>query len=416
MSKSLILVITAVFLLVTGTFISGTILTPYAQDIGASWVQIGILSASMYVVRLFVGTPVGRLADKKGTLEVLKYSLMLYPIIAIAYWFSSNIFSLIFTRLLHGLASAMMLPMGMAYIGQAAPKGKEGRFVAIYNSCVLLASGIGPFISTIVAGFNHHRNYRATFATLFVLAVMAFLILLLSRNGQKKPAGGYNGVDGNRNRNRNGNGNGNASSTGLIKNQRIMALSAANIALAVISSLIGFFLIPFLEEMGMELIFTGSIIAIYNIISGMIQIPLGKITDRYNKINIIVLSGVFISLALMIFPLTKNIWIIIAAMIIVSMGSAALLASTSALSVIVGREAGMGSTMGFLSTSNSVGMVFGCIALSFMPGAGYNYKALFIFSSITLIVCTILFTVLWNMKRSAVLKENNTGSFRDINQ
>jgi DHA1 family multidrug resistance protein-like MFS transporter len=121
----------------------------------------------------------------------------------------------------------MMLPMGMAYIGQAAPKGKEGRFVAIYNTFVLLASGMGPFISIIIAGFNHHRNYRATFATLFVLSVIAFLILPLSRNGQKKQAGGYNGV--------NDNINGNASSAGLKKNQHLMALSAANIALAVVS-------------------------------------------------------------------------------------------------------------------------------------------------------------------------------------
>lgn len=388
MSRSLNFVIIAAFLLVTGTFISGTILTPYAQEMGATWFQIGILSGSMYVVRLFVGTPVGRLADKKGVLTVLKYSLMLYPIIAITYWFSSTIYALIFARLLHGLASAMMLPMGMAYIGQASPAGEEGRYVALYNACVLLASGIGPFISTIIAGFY---NYRATFITLFVLAVMALSILQIFRNGQKTEMKHHDNIDTVVSENMN---------SILLRNPKIMALSMANIALSVISSLVGFFLIPFLKEKGINLVITGSIIAIYNIISGISQIPFGKMIDRYNKFNITLLSSVVTALALLIFPLTNNIWFISVTMVVVSLGSAALLSGTSALSVIVGRETGMGVTMGFLSTSNSLGMIFGCISLSLLPGTGRNYDAFFIFSSIALIVCTIIFAVLWNVKKS----------------
>jgi DHA1 family multidrug resistance protein-like MFS transporter len=389
MSRALIFVILAVFLLVTGTFISGTILTPYAQKIGATWFQIGILSGSMYVVRLFVSTSVGRLADKKGVLTVLKYSLMLYPIIAIAYWFSSNIYSLIFARLLHGLASAMMLPMGMAYMGQAAPKGEEGRYIAIYNFYVLLASGIGPLISTIIAGFYH---YRATFATLFVLAIMALAILWFSPNGQSNEIKRYDNGDVVLKERLN--------SIQLLRNPKLMALSMANVALSVISSLVGFFLIPFLKGKGIDLVLTGSIIAIYNIVSGVSQIPLGKIIDKYNKFLISLSSGIITSVALLIFPLIKNVWIFTFAIFVVSLGSAALLAGASALSVIVGRETGMGTTMGFLSTANSIGMIFGCISLGLLPGTGHDYDAFFIFSSLALIVCIVLFAILWSVKKS----------------
>lgn len=71
MRKSLILVLAAVFLLVLGAFISATILTPYAQSMGATWIQIGVLSGGMYAVRLFIGTSAGRMADRRGTLVVL---------------------------------------------------------------------------------------------------------------------------------------------------------------------------------------------------------------------------------------------------------------------------------------------------------------------------------------------------------
>ncbi len=392
MSKSLILVLIAVFLLVLGTFISGTILTPYAQDIGATWFQIGILSGSMYAVRLFIGTPVGRLADRKGTLTVLKYSLLLYPFIAVAYYFSFNIYSLICARLFHGVASAMMLPVCMAYVGQASPEGMEGKYMGMYNLCILLASGIGPFISTAVASLI---NYRATFIILFVIALLSLLIVSLSHGEQVTERENF--------------GSPNTYCRKplyfivLLKNKGLLALSLANIALAIISSLVGFFFIPFLKTRGMDLIFTGLILAVYNIVSGIVQLPLGRIIDNYNKRTTALLAGIVTSAAMLIFPLSHSILLMGIAIILTSIGSAALLSATSALSIVLGREKGMGSTMGFLSTSNSIGMILGCILLSLMPGTGNNYEAFFYFSSAAVSVCTILFVILWFGRKAAVL-------------
>ncbi|MDP4094040.1 MAG: MFS transporter [Bacillota bacterium] len=383
MFRTLFLVLTAMFLLVLGTYIPGTILTPYAKTIGATWFQIGILSGSMYAVRLFIGTPVGRLADRKGTLKVLKYSFLLYPFIAAAYWLSPNIYFLICARLLHGVASAMMLPMGLAYVGEKSPRGMEGKYMALYNSCMMLASGIGPLISTAVAS---SLSYRSTFAVLFILAIIGLLIILLYAKNCK--------IDNNKliwNEKRYGSAN-------LFKDRRMMALGVINIALAVVSSLVGFFMIPFLEERGVALMFSGSVIAVYNIVSAAIQLPLGRITDKYNKFPIVIFSGVLTAVSLLVFPFTNNILLIGTAMILTSIGSGSLLAASSALSTIIGREKGMGSTMGFLSTSTSIGMIFGCITLSYMPKIGYNFVSFFYFSSLAVIACIILFGIFWTNK------------------
>lgn len=383
MRKALILVLASVFILVLGAFISATILTPYAQSMGATWIQIGILSGGMYAVRLFIATPVGRLADRKGTVTVLKYSLMLFPFIAMAYYFSTNVYLLIGARLLHGVASAMLLPMAMAFVGQASPHGMEGRYMGIYNLCFFLASGIGPFISTIVAGLF---SYRSTFLLLFIFTVAALLIIITL----KDPSVGYKTKA--------------SSKTGtkiatktpvLIKDRGLMALSMANIALAVVSSLIGFFIIPFLEDRGIGLVFTGSLVAVYNVVSGVVQLPFGKAIDKLDKFTVTLLSGVFTALAMLVFPLTGNIFVMGAAMTLVALGSAVQLSSVSALSVTVGRELGMGSTMGFLSTSNSIGMIFGCISLSLMPEIGFKFESFFYVSSATMLVCTTLFAILW---------------------
>lgn len=384
MDKKMIFVLLAVFLLVLGTFVSGTILTPYAQNMGATWLQIGILTGSMYVVRLFIGTPTGKLADKKGTLKVLKYSLLLYPLIAIAYCLSFNIYSLIGARLLHGVASAMMLPMAMAYVGQGSPVGMEGRYMSIYNLCIMMASGIGPIISTAIVD---RYDYKATFITLFVLAVIALLVVIFSQRDQDIENESYSKTYVVRHKH--------LKSINLLRNKGLMALSCVNISLAIVSSLVGFFLILFLKIRGMELIFTGSVLAVYNIVSGIVQLPLGRIIDKYNKVLIALLSSVVTAAALLVIPITNNIFIIGTAIILLSFGTAALSSAASALSIIVGREIGMGSTMGFLSTANSIGMMFGCISLSLMPGMKFKYESIFYLASSIVIASTFLFTLFW---------------------
>ena len=129
----------------------------------------------MYVVRLLFGTPIGRLSQKKGAKTILTYSLMLYPFIAVAYWISWNIPSLIAARLFHGIASAMMLPMAMAYIGEISPIGQEGRYMGIYNTILFVASASGP----LAGGLIYDKfGIRHAFLTLFLLALSSVIIIL----------------------------------------------------------------------------------------------------------------------------------------------------------------------------------------------------------------------------------------------
>jgi MFS family permease len=408
MSKSFLYVLISTFLLVLGTYISGTILTPYAQDMGATWFQIGILSGSMYVIRLIFGTPIGRLADRRGALAVLKYSLMLYPIIAAAYFFAGNIYLLTCARLLHGMASAMMLPMGMAYVGHISPDGKEGKYMSIYNLTVILASGIGPMLSTMIAGFF---DYKATFLVLFLLAILALMVIRLSHEGnktvgikrpereeisRKEARISRKAAEINRKAVEIDRKAAELSQGGMTgKYKRLAALGFANIALAVVTSLVGFFFVPFLEDRGLALKYTGSYIAVYYFVSGIIQLPLGKFLDRHNKYTAALVSGFGTAAALSIFLFTDHIFVLCFGMILTALASASFLTAVSSLSVFVGRELGMGNTMGLLNSINSAGMIFACVLLGLLPGSGNNYELFFYFSGIAMTVSTVLFSILW---------------------
>ena len=66
MRKEFFLVCSSLFLLIFGTYVSGSILVPYARSMGGTALDVGIVYSSMFVVRLVLGAPIGRLADRRG--------------------------------------------------------------------------------------------------------------------------------------------------------------------------------------------------------------------------------------------------------------------------------------------------------------------------------------------------------------
>ncbi|KOF55748.1 hypothetical protein AGR56_18180 [Clostridium sp. DMHC 10] len=396
MKKDNILLLIAVFLLIFGTYITGAILTPYAKSLGASGISIGLISAALYIVRLFVGTPIGKLSDKKGILSVLKYSIIMYPFTALIYCFAVTIPVLIFARFTHGLASAMMLPMVMAYIGQISPLGKEGFYMGIYNTANLIASGIGPQTATILASAY---SKKSCFVVSLALSVISFLIVIALHKSKTLNS-----------ENKNSNSNTKISSSKLLTNHRLLALSSINIASAFIITLISFFFILFTPQKSISLVFTGFLISIYNVVGGFAQIPMGKFSDKFNKCNLVLFSGIIVSLLLILFPYINNLSLMILLMLLLAVVSAAFVSASSALSTILGRTVGMGSTMGFLGTANSVGMVLASVFLSVASDL-FGLNSLFYLSSAVILICTLLFAFFWkNKKDEATSKLKNAST------
>lgn len=387
--KDVVLLCISVFLLVLGAYVAGTILTPYAESLGATSIFVALITSGLYLVRLFIGVPIGKLADRKGSLAILTYSLILYPFIAIFYWMAFNPWTLLGARLLHGLASAMMLPMAMAYIGKVSPINQEGYYMGFYNTIILIASGIGPQIATIITAYY---GLKSTFLVLFILALIALLLAFFLRSKthiNSIPTRITEEIL--------------LKSNNLWKNVDLIALSVINIAMAIILSLMGFFFIKFPLSRGFNIISVGSILALYNLLTGLLQIPLGKIFDHWNKYQFTIFAGILLSLLLLIFPLCNSLLMMILFISILGFLSAIVLAASSALSTILGRSIGMNSAMGFLGTASSVGMVLGCIVLSIIPSK-FGIDSIFYLSGGIFITCVLIFAVLWNKSSSLSLK------------
>nr|WP_302595734.1 MFS transporter [uncultured Cellulosilyticum sp.] len=347
MKKNLSLVCIAVFILVIGTGIVAPLLTPYAQTLGATGVEVGLLFSGFYSVRILMGTYIGKLADKKGPKAILRYSLILYPIIAVLYVCASNYIVLFIARLFHGMASAMMLPMVMAYIGKISPKGQESKYMGVYNTVIFIANGIGPTIGGLI---SKNYGYQMAFSSLLIVSLISLVIVgfLPTTQLDTEEKDDNNLVE---------------RKTKKFVNKKLIGLGIINVISAILSVFTVSFYAMFLTKLEMDVTVIGILLTINNLIIGGSQVIIATMVERVQKKKLIIVSGLVTSTIVLLLRFTDNFIGIVTMFVILSIASAVLLCASSALATIMGREEGMGETMGFLGSATSLGAVIGPLVL-----------------------------------------------------
>jgi len=322
-------------------------------------------------------------------LEVLIYSLILYPLISIAYWSAHSVGVLFAARLLHGLASAMMLPMAMTYVGAITPPGQEGRYMGIYNTFLFIAGGIGPLLGGLLAS---ELSPNAAFLSLSLLAIGSLLLVIplprVSSASKEKNGMNHWGMG------------------DLIISPGILALAVLNVENAVLDVFQVSFFPVFAQNRGLSLLAIGFLIAINSIVIGASQVPCGWLVDRTNKYYLVLVSGIVTSVLLTMFPLCRKLWVITMLMILIGFSSAITIAASSALSTMLGRTGGMGHVMGFLNSATSFGMIVGPIVSGIILDK-LNVYFTFYFNSIVWLVSTMLFAMLWMVHNRRISKKQD---------
>ncbi|HUS77784.1 MAG TPA: MFS transporter, partial [Patescibacteria group bacterium] len=145
--------------------------------------------------------------------------------------------------------------------------------------------------------------------------------------------------------------------------------------------------------LGLSLSMIGLILSVSQLVSAFSQGPFGELADRYNKIGLTVLGGVLGSVGLLLIPLTNNVWEVIGAQLVFTVGGALGMPALTALVAIEGRELGIGTTMSVLQSAMSVGMIAGPLASGIL-GDMFGLRIIFVIGSSITLLGTALFYVL----------------------
>lgn len=337
-----------VFTMVASTSTLWPILTPYAKDLGASGFELGLVVSSIYFTRLVLGPIVGRIGDQRGYRGLLIAGTLLYVPIGLAYAAANNVFALAGARALHGVGSAIVLPMVMAVMGQHA-RGKSGAAMARYNAAQWLGYALGPLAGGLIV---HQFGNNGVF---FLLApagvVSAIAVLFLDRSLTDPPAQvkerGIGGIH-------------------IERPARV--LLAFNFVVAP-TSLIVLSFFPLLgnaRDYGSILI--GALLSIASFATAAVQPLWGNIADRTGIQPLLIIGGFGTLVGLAILATFSPPLIAAGATLIAGVSIAALIAGVSTSAVDMGHEHGMGTFIGIFQSVGSLGQALMPLAYGVLLG------------------------------------------------
>lgn len=344
-----------------GTTAYSPMLSIYARDLGATGLWIGLLYGGFYGVRLFLGRPIGAFSDRVGQRNVLLVSSLMYPVLAILYAVSPNVQALVGTRLLHGIASAMMLPMAMAYVGHLSKAGTAGRYASYFNFANFLGMAIGPLVGGLIVAYV---AFKGPFYLLFMLAVLNLPLIYWLLPDIGEPVAEASKLK--------------PKPKGRFQLDRVVAGLLAYNAVVNANTILFVSFLPLLaRDVGLSILQGGLLISTIYLISSASQIPLGRLSDAISPLLLVSAGGLTAGASLLILSQLDAFAPSLAVVCVLALGGSAATAGLSAIAVEAGRRRSMGRFMGGFHSAAS----FGMIAVSIGAGIifdGIGIQAVFV--------------------------------------
>jgi len=376
--KIFITLFIAIFVTTMGAGIVVPLLPLYAHELGGTAFQVGLLFAAFSLTRTLFVPYFGKLSDLKGKKLFLTGGLICYFIFSVLYVFSRDIQTIILLRLGHGFASAMILPVAQAYVGELTPPRQEGKIMGIFNISLYGGLSVGPILGGII---NDQYNIHVAFLIMGILSLVAFFLCLFllpkeipSTKHEKKTI------------------RDSSSYLQMLRNREIFSLFIYRACYTICIGITWIF-IPLLagSKLGLSASAIGIIVMINVLVSGILQAPMGSLADRFNKKILVATGGILAIIAMMYLYKADSFRELLFANGLLGVGGGVAIPAIMALGVIQGHKTkAMGSLMGLLSQGHSIGMLAGPL-LAGLCIDFFSFGATFLAGAMILGIGTLIF-------------------------
>lgn len=187
MKSQIYLLYSAVFITIIGFGMVFPLLPVYAQSLGATPTQIGLLAASFSITEFIVAPIAGRISDRFGRKPVLLTALIGTCAAFVLFGLAPSLSWLFLARALHGVFSGATFPIVAAYIGDATTKKDRVIYMSRLTAVYSLGFIIGPASAGLLSAQNIHLPFyvAAVIALLNAVFILALLPESLSQKTEK---------------------------------------------------------------------------------------------------------------------------------------------------------------------------------------------------------------------------------------
>jgi len=381
-SPFLILCIMGGLAIFSSTMAKNPALPLFIRSMGVPLSTVGYIAAASTIVGIIVSFPAGILSDIIGRRRVILIAAVVFATAPFLYLLISSPWQLVMVRVYHGLATAILGPVALAAVADTFEKGR-GERMGWYSSATMIGRFIAPSVGgMLIFGDNFHWVYIAD-GIAGVLALLAAVRLPYAsgtsgsmREAFKKQRGKYG-----------------QEIVFIFRHPGILATSGIEavqyFAYGALETFLPIYLNETLKYPAWKIgaLFTAQILA-----ATFTKPIMGRFSDRYGRIPMIVSGLVLGGIATGIVLITSNYLIIIVLIALFGLGLATVTASTSAMVADLSRAQGRGGAMGILSSIMDIGQAAGPMVAGALIGL-ISYQTTFGVIGLGLVVVSLVFGI-----------------------
>ena len=368
----------AIFVTAMGAGFVAPLLPIYAHELGAGGFQVGLIFGAFSLTRTIFVPYFGKLSDRKRRKPLITTGLFLYFLVSLFYAVSKSVEALILLRLGQGFASAMVLPVAQAYVGDMISPGQEGRVMGLFNISLFGGLSAGPVMGGLIKDWI---NIQASFTGMGILTFSGFLLCLfmLPAEGVEKsndPDAGKKPTD----------------YMDLIKIPSVFSIFIFRTCFTTCIGITWTFL-PLLAStrIGLSSSAIGLVVMVNVLISGLLQAPMGYAADRFSKRSLTLFGGFMGLCAMLCLDHADSFAQLLLINGVLGLAGGVSLPAIMAIGVIEGRRLGsMGSIMGLLALGHSIGMLAGPLLGGLLLDF-FNFGIIFLSGAVVMVLGTIMF-------------------------
>lgn len=346
MNKKIFAILVAtMFISMLGFGIVVPLLPIYADQLGATPIEIGLINGGFGIAVLVFLPVVGRLSDRIGRKVFLCSGLAVLIIASLGFIWAQNPLQLILVRCFQGLGASMHLPVAQAYLGDITPEGQEGRWMGRFNGVLFSAVGLGPLIGGLLTDLFSASTTFLVMAALCAVGLIATITLLPEvpkKTAKEKESTVF---------------------TSLKKSSKLKGAFAFQMANGFVMACMMTFLPLFANQnLGLSVSLIGLLIASQTPMA-LLQSYTGTLADKYSRRILVTAGGTVAIIFIVLLPMANSFWPLLAMYVLIAAGIAFAIPSVAAYVVEEGRTLGMGTSMAMLMMAMQIGTGVGPIML-----------------------------------------------------